>query len=129
MKVLKKKFQKIRIKRPVKIAPDEDTLKYKPTTILKLTKIKIKPKLGRWCEYYKGRIPYPMECQVNRETPTSSYFKNGKEIVTKRTPVCVNCKRSVEWRAWKRGDWDKIIAAISKGEDLKDMDAPIKEIK
>ena len=128
MKVLKKKFQKIRIKRPVKVVPGGDKLKYEPIIILKLPKIKIKPKLGRWCEYYDGRIPYPAECSYNKSSPVGVYFKKGEMIVTHKRENCPDCKRSVDWRSWKDGAWEKIKYAISQGEDLTDMNPPNQDI-
>ncbi|RLD79761.1 MAG: hypothetical protein DRJ10_08320 [Bacteroidetes bacterium] len=89
MKKLKKKFQK---KKP------------------KLVKIK---KLGRWCEYYVGRIPFPIECQWNQVTP-----------LCQDRPNCVTCNRRVTWQKWKDGIWDKIKYAISQGDDLTDMPSP-----
>lgn len=116
MKILKKKFKKRvsgggKLKHPVFIMP----------------KLKIKPKQGRWCEYYEGRIPYPIECSSNKDMPISQIFK-GREIITIRsTPNCTECQRTVEWQSWKRGDWDKIMNAIKAGEDLTDMDPPNQE--
>ncbi|MCP4374014.1 MAG: hypothetical protein GY797_38805 [Deltaproteobacteria bacterium] len=115
MKVLKKKFKKLLIK---KKAPSLLKIPQKPI------KLKIKPKLGRWCEYYEGRLPYPMECSSNKSMPLSQIFK-GKEVTTIRhTPNCVDCERAPQFHAWKKGDWAKIIEAIKRGEDLTDMDPP-----
>jgi len=85
-------------------------------------KPKIKIKLKR---YYEGRLPFPLECSTNKAAPIQHLFKDGKKIIAKETPDCPECKRNPNWYSWKRGDWFKIIEAISKGEDLTDMDAPI----
>ena len=111
MRVLKKKFKK----------------KNKSITIL--PKIKTKRKIGRWCEYYAGRLPYPMECSNNKSMPISKLFKGKKIIVLKDRSNCVECKRNIEWPSWKRGDWGKIIEAIEKGENLTDMDPPNQEMR
>jgi len=132
MRKLKKKFKKILIKK--KCPPGGDKLKHpmqegivikpKPLFPINVKPIKIKPKLGRWCEYYEGRLPYPAECSSNQNMPLSQIFK-GKEVITMRhTPNCPKCKRAPQFHAWKRGDWAKIIEAIKKGEDLSDMDPP-----
>ena len=70
-------------------------------------------KLGRWCQYYSGRIPFPIECESNCVAPLN-YDR----------PFCQKCKRNVEYIAWKSGGWDKIIIAVKNGEDLTDMDSP-----
>lgn len=127
MKILKKQFQKIKIKQSIKIVPGGEKLKYKPTMILKLPTIKIKPKLGRWCEYYEGRIPYPIECNYNKTSPIGVCFNKGEKTITHERKNCPNCKRQVEWRSWKDGKWDKIKYAISQGDDLIDMDPPNQE--
>lgn len=109
MKILKKKFQKI---------------KHPNKPILKLPTIKIKRKQGRWCEYYEGRLPYPAECSYNKTSPIGAYFKKGKMFTTHKREKCPDCKRSVDWRSWKDGDWDRIQYAISQGDDLTDMNPP-----
>ena len=65
MKVLKRKFRK-----KIKKAREEE----KPPK-RKLTKIK-KP-AGRWCEYYSGRLPFPIECSTNKNSPISMLYKDG----------------------------------------------------
>jgi len=101
MRVLKKKYRK----------------NYKPT----IKPIKIQPKLGRWCEYYEGRLPYPIECSTNKGMPKSQIFKGNKIITIRDTSNCVNCKRSVEWESWKKGSWDRVKKAIAQSEDLTDV--------
>jgi len=73
----------------------------------------LKKPLGKWCKYYSGRLPFPIECQWNPEPP-----------LCLEHPECKTCDRKVEWKSWKSGDWDKIIEAIKNGEDLTDMDPP-----
>jgi hypothetical protein len=85
--------------------------KDKPVRVIR--RIKIKPKLGRWCQYYEGRLPYPIECQSNTDP-----------ALHQKRPFCRKCKRVVEWEPWKKGVWDKIKEAIKNGEDLQDMEAP-----
>jgi len=84
----------------------------------KLEKIIVKKKLGRWCEYYSGRLPYPIECQWNAQIPA---------VIDR--PNCRKCKRSVHFQAWKYGIWEKIKYAIAQGEDLTNMNPPNQEIK
>lgn len=110
MKVLKKKFKKIQ----PKVSP--------PLILSKLKKIK--PKLGKWCEYYEGRLPYPIECSTNKETPVTCYFEDGDKYILRDRSNCATCQRSVEWIPWKKREWDKIKEAIANGEDLTDMDPP-----
>ena len=112
MRVLKKKFRKI--KAPVTTAPS-------------LIRIKIKPKVGRWCDCYEGRLPYPMECQGNKETPIARLFKSGKVTVLHNRTICVTCNRFVDRETWKNREWDKIKDEIAKGEDLRDMSPPGRE--
>jgi len=95
MRKLKKKFQK-------------------PTPKL-VRMIKLK-KPGRWCEYYTGRIPFPIECQWNSVPP-----------LCHNRPNCIKCNRRVTWQKWKDGVWEKVKYAISQGEDLTDMESPEKE--
>lgn len=98
--------------------------------IRKITKI-VKPKkskpVGRWCQYYSGRLPYPIECSNNKSMPVSTLFTEGKPKIIRNFPACVYCERSPSFHSWKRGDWDKIIQAIENGEDLQNMPAPGKE--
>jgi hypothetical protein len=81
-------------------------------------------KLGCWCSYYPGRLPYPIECSNNKAIPVSTIFKDGKPRVTRNYPACVYCDRNPSFASWKRGDWAKIIQAIADGEDLRDHPAP-----
>lgn len=109
MKVLKKKYRKIikipKIKKP-------------------LPKIIIKPKLGCWCDYYEGRLPYPIECQTNKSSPKTYLFDAGKKTLLHNRTKCADCIRSVEFIPWKDGHWDKVKEAIINGEDLRDMPSP-----
>ncbi len=121
MKILKSKFKKIIIKRTqegIVIKPQNNTHK------TPLKPIKIKKKLGRWCEYYEGRLPYPIECSNNKSMPTSYMFKGEEKTKVRDNSNCPNCKRAPSFIAWKRGVWDKIKNAITNGEDLTDMDSP-----
>lgn len=113
MKVLKKRFKK-KYKKLSKIEP-KHTLK----------PIKIKPKLGRWCIYYEGRLPFPTECSNNKSMPMTHLFKDGKKILLNDRRECINCKRNPQWIAWKSGVWNNVIKEIKKGEDLTDMPAPL----
>jgi len=97
---------------------------YKP-----LVKLYIKKKLGRWCDCYEDRLPYPIECQGNKTAPKSYLFDSGKKTLMHDRSMCVNCKRQVEFIPWKKGDWNKVKEAILNGEDLRDMDPPFREIK
>ena len=108
MRTLKKKYMK------------NKTVKLRP-----IVRIKKKPKIGRWCKYYAGRLPYPIECSGNKNMPISRIFKDKKITVLRNRSDCVHCKRSPEFLEWKRGDWDKIKEAISNGENLIDMDHPV----
>jgi len=118
MKILKKKFRKIVKEKPV----------LKPILKPILKRIVIKPKLGRWCNFYEGRLPYPIECQSNKSSPISYVFESGVSKLVYDRSDCVNCKRQVEFIPWKKGKWDKIKEAISEGEDLRDMNPTFKEI-
>jgi len=86
-----------------------------PTT---LRKIIIKPKLGKWCQYYEGRIPYPIECQWNKVPPL---------CIAK--PNCRYCKRDIKWDDWKSGKWEIISQNVQKGENLTDMESPFIEME
>jgi hypothetical protein len=112
MKVLKKKFRKT-----------------KPITPKPLLRIKIKPKVGKWCDCYEGRLPFPMECQNNKISPVSCMFKEGKKTMLYDRSMCIDCARQVEWQSWKNREWDKIKIAIAKGEDLRDMNPPMGILK
>jgi hypothetical protein len=92
-------------------------------------KIKLKPiKItGFWCEYYPGRLPYPIECSYNKSSPRDVIFIHGKEKVTRYTPKCPKCKRSVKFPDWKAGKWDKVKQEIEKGADLREQPSPIKD--
>ncbi len=103
MRTLRKKFRKI--KKPLK-------------------RIVIKPKLGRWCNCYAGKLPCPTECSYNKEIPITRSFKDGKVTVLHDRTECVSCNRAPAFIPWKRGKWDKIKEAIQQGEDLRDMDPP-----
>ena len=109
MKVLKKIYRK---KKPI------------PRALSKIIKIK---KLGCWCSVYEGRLPYPLECQGNKETPIAKLFKAGKVKILYDRSICVNCNRFVDRESWKNREWDKIKEAISNGEDLSDMSPPGRE--
>lgn len=113
MKVLKKKYKKIKIKNT-----------HKPI----VKPIKITKKLGRWCNCYEGRLPYPIECQTNKASAKNYLFKDGKKTILHDRSICIKCKRQVEFIPWKNGEWDKIKEAILNGEDLRDMFPPFKEI-
>jgi len=109
MKILKKKFRKKKLPKIIrKILP------------------KIKKKQGRWCEYYEGRLPFPIECSHNKTQPIARVFKDGKSTIVRNTPNCVNCKRAPEFLEWKKGEWDKVKEAIANHEDLRDMDPPMR---
>ena len=90
--------------------------KKKLTKIIIPTKLKRIEKVGKWCNYYKNRIPFPIECQWNSVPP-----------LCHNRPKCVKCDRRVTWQKWKDGHWDKIKYAISQGENLTDMESPEKE--
>ena len=99
--------------------------KYKKTPKTRVLKKIVKPKpVGRWCEYYSGRLPYAIECSNNKNSPISTLFIEGKPKITRNYPNCKYCKRNVTFTSWKRGDWARIIAAIEAGKDLSDMPAP-----
>lgn len=108
-KVLKKKFRK---KKPAE---------------RKLTKIIKKEKIGRWCDAYKGRLPYPIECTKNKRDPVLCIFKDGKKIVLSDKSICLECVRQVTYKSWRNGDWDKIKEAIADKEDLRDHPPPGRE--
>ncbi len=110
MKVLKKKFRK---KEPA----EKDKLN---RPICK--KIIMKKKLGRWCNCYEGRLPYPIECQNNKLHPITYIFKDGKKTLLCDRSICLSCERQVEFIPWKGGRWEKIKTAIANSEDLRDMD-------
>jgi hypothetical protein len=124
MKVLKKKFKK-----KFKKIPGGDKLEYKPKTTIVLPRIKIKPKQGKWCDVYEGRLPYPIECQNNKASPISYIFESGEKTLVYDRTCCIKCKRAVEFIPWKNGEWDKIKEAIANKEDLRDMFPPGKEIE
>ena len=133
MKILKKRFRKKK-----KTPPGGDKLKHpmqegiviKPKSLFSKKLVKIKPKQGRWCEYYEGRLPYPMECSHNKSMPLSQIFKGNEVHTISDRSNCVNCKRAPQWHSWKRGDWTKIIKAIVEDkEDLTDMDPPNQEMR
>ncbi len=117
MKILKNRF-----KNKFKRAPGGDKLKYEPQTVIVLHRIK--PKQGKWCDCYEGRLPYPIECQSNKAAPVSYIFESGDKTLVHDRSMCIDCKRFVEFLPWKRGDWNKIKEAIANKEDLRDMDPP-----
>jgi len=139
MRKIKKKFKGIKSRKKVKSGdklkhkPDYEGIVIKPKLkhipLKKLKPIKIKPKLGRWCEYYSGRLPYPSECSFNKSMPVSRLFNSGKITIMHDRSNCVKCKRAPQFIPWKHGDWDKIKEAIEKGEDLTDMDPPMDKRK
>jgi len=99
--------------------------KYKKTPKTRVLKKIVKPKpVGRWCEYYSGRLPYAIECSNNKSNPVSTIFKEGKPKIIRNHPACVYCKRNVTFTSWKRGDWNAIIMAIAEGQDLSDHPSP-----
>jgi len=110
--ILMRKLKKIYRKKKI---PGGDKLKYKPIIIKKLVKIK---KIGKWCAYYPGRLPFPIECQWNSVPP-----------LCHDRPNCIKCNRKVTWQPWRNGIWDKIKYAISQGENLMDMESPESEDK
>jgi hypothetical protein len=144
MKILKKKFKKILIKKKFNKIPGGDKLKYEPSTEIIVNKegivtkpsnttykaplkpIKIKKKLGRWCEYYEGRLPFPIECSNNKAMPKSYLFKGSEKILVRDTSNCLKCNRNPSFISWKRGDWYRVIESIKKGDDLTDMDPPMR---
>lgn len=99
---------------------------------LKLPKIKNKPKLlkikkvGYWCSYYEGRIPFPIECSYNKQMPYECIFIHGKKKVIKDFPECKTCDRFVSWEDWKLKKWDKIQEEVKKGKDLRNEPIPFK---
>jgi len=107
-------MKKVKIKRKKK----------KPETKKPLLK-KIKPRLGRWCEYYEGRLPFPIECAYNKETPFWVLYEKGEKTISKNTPNCPKCNRSIEYEDWKLGKWKKVEQEIKKGADLSDQPSPI----
>lgn len=106
MKKLKLQFKKKRKKEILTKLP------------LLFKKIIIKPKLGKWCQYYEGRIPYPIECQWNKVPPL---------CIAK--PNCRKCNRDVKWDDWKEGKWEVINQNVKKGENLTDMSSPFIEME
>ena len=110
MKRLKLKFKRKTL--PESLVEEKETPKTK--VLLGLQKTKIKKKQGRWCEYYEGRVPYPIECGTNRKHP---------RVCTH--PNCLTCERSVSYRPWKNNIWDDVIERVSKGrQDLSDWPSP-----
>lgn len=109
--------------RKVKIRKKKPSLKkIQIFTKPKLLKIK---KIGKWCEYFEGRLPYPIECTYNKETPKTYIYEGKTKTLSKNTPNCPTCKRSVEWDDWKNGKWNKVREEIKKGHDLSDQPSPI----
>ena len=114
MRRLRKKFKK-----PGEVVIKDTPIYRQPRKIVKIKRI------GRWCPYYDGRLPSPSECSSNKGMPISRLFKDGKVSILHDRSDCVDCKRAPEFRDWKRGKWDLVKKAISKGEDLTDMPSPI----
>ncbi len=92
------------------------TFKYK---IKKAPKVISKPKIvktipvGRWCEYYENRIPFPVECQFNSDIPGCQ-----------DKPNCKKCERKVIFSDWKAGKWRSIANRVQNGENLSLMENP-----
>lgn len=80
---------------------------------------------GRWCDYYRGRLPYPIECQTNKKFPVSKIYKGDKIIPIYDRSKCITCERYVDFISWKLGKWDRIMDAIDNKEDLRNMPSPI----
>jgi len=74
--------------------------------------VKILP-VGRWCEYYENRLPFPVECQFNSDIPLCI-----------EKPNCKKCNRKVLFSDWKEGKWRNIATMIEKGENLSGMENP-----
>lgn len=124
IKIKRIKKKKIKLKKAPVIdsKPKLPTIKPKP----KLRPIK---KIGMWCDYYQGRLPFPIECTYNRQSPLEVIFVNGEKKVVKNTPKCPTCTRFITWEDWKLGKWNKVQAEIQKGADLRDQPSPIKKDK
>jgi hypothetical protein len=90
---------------------------------------KLKPikKVGKWCDYYIGRLPFPIECSYNKLSPLEVIFIQGKKKIVKDFPNCSNCNRSVGYEDWKKGKWDKVKSEIKKGADLRNQPSPCLE--
>jgi len=103
---------KLKIKKKIKIPEETKVEEVKKISFFKMPKI-VK-KQGRWCEYYSGRVPYPIECSTNIKHP---------RVVDH--PNCVTCKRKVSYRAWRNNIWDNIFERVSKDrQDLTDWPSP-----
>ncbi len=97
-------------------------VKRKKSSKIKVHLKPIKTKPGRWCSIYTGRLPYPIECQTNKQTPITYTFKSGKQTLIYDRTACKKCTRQIEFIPWKNGEWNKIKEAIDQGNDLRDMD-------
>ncbi len=117
---IKHSMRKIKIKLKKKTKPK--LKKIIPKEKLKLPKIK---KIGRWCNYYENRLPSPMECSYNKQTPIEYMFTHGEKKLIKSRMDCVKCKRYVTWVSWKNNVWNNIKEQIKKGEDLRDQPSPV----
>jgi hypothetical protein len=115
----------VKIKR---IKKKKEVPKIKPKIILK-TKPKLKPikKTGFWCDYYPGRLPFPIECSYNKSSPIEYIFIQKERKCVKNFPKCPNCNRSVSWEDWKKGKWNNVIQEIKKGADLRNHPIPFKK--
>lgn len=122
-KGFKKKTKKKVFKKEIKTKIKK---KISPLSTLPTLK-RIKPKQGKWCSYYEGRLPFPIECASNRDMLEVSYFKDKKKYVLKDFSECKNCKRYPVYSYWKRGDWDHIIKLIKENKDLREMNPPDQE--
>jgi hypothetical protein len=101
-----------------------------PASLPKITKKpKLKPikKIGKWCNCYPGRLPFPIECSNNKSSPYEVIFTNGKKKIVKNFPDCPTCKRDIKWTDWKEGKWDKVKLEIKKGADLRNQPSPCLE--
>jgi hypothetical protein len=132
IKRIKKNKKKIKVKKKLPVIeskPKLPVIESKP----KLPAIKPKPKLrpikkiGYWCDYFPGRLPFPIECTYNRQSPLECIFINKVKKIVKNTPKCPSCQRYVTWEDWKKGKWNKTIQEIKKGADLRNQPVPFKK--
>lgn len=115
---IKRKKKKPKLKTIPKIIPKKKII---PTKNLKLKAIK---KIGYWCDYYPGRLPFPIECSYNKSSPIEYIFIQGEKKCVKNFPDCPDCKRSIGFEDWKNGKWNKVINEIKKGVDLRNQPIP-----
>lgn len=115
--------------RKVKIKKKKPSLKKIPISTKPIKKKQLKRivVVGRWCEYIEGRLPYPIECSYNKNSPVQYVYKGGKRKLTKNTPKCPKCKRFVKFDDWKLGKWKKVEEEIKKGANLIDQPSPVLE--